>query len=240
MKIYIQTRFSIFKYPPSSWGYLKKYLNKYNLDKKIYSEWLYNPRRLDEKMRILNNFTKLSIESQTYKNYEWIFYISDDLPQKYKDELSKIKQSKVLIIKKYIEIQDVSLFNDQQEFISVRLDDDDGLHPTYLEKISNFNTPNEIIAPMNGLYFKLLDDNTNLESHEVNNTPYHVRGCGLGVYNNSIYSYGNHAKMHEKYKINFINDKNMFFVSVGKHTATNRIFLNKYTNFHSINWVLNN
>jgi hypothetical protein len=225
----------MFKYPPTPW--FKPKIR--SLNKEDYGQWLYNPERLEEKMRIFNNFTKFSIESQTYDNYEWIFYISKKLPKQYKEELAKIKKSKIIVIKNYEDIKNVSLFNDQEEFISIRLDDDDGLHPTYFEKIKDFNTPNEIIAPFYGLYFNLLNDNTSIIAHEVNNNQY-IKGCGVGAYNQSIYSYGNHAKMNTAYKVNYINDKNMFFISVHDHTVTDRKFINNKITKYNINELFNN
>jgi hypothetical protein len=222
MKIIIQTRFSIFKFPPRSWHTIG---NKYQ-NSEEYLKWLYSSKRLDEKMRIFNNFTKLSIESQTYNNYEWIFYISDSLPRKYKDQLSKIKKSKIIIIDKYKNIRDAFLLKNNENFISIRLDDDDGLHPTYFEKIKNFAFPNQIIAPMYGNYFNLSNDNINLKIQKIDNIKY-IRACGIGAYKKNIHSYGRHSTIHERHKVTFIKDENMFFVSVGEHTTSNRNFLNK-------------
>ena len=223
MKIYILTRFSLPRYPPKGFTWDKSIYS--HQDSEInYYKWLYDEERLDERMRIFNHITRPSIENQTYENYEWIFFIGQGLPDKYKKSLTEIKKSKLIIPKKYKHIGSKRLF-DKKEFISIRLDDDDAIHPKYLENIKNFNKENEIIAPFYGKYFYLNADGT-MQAQDVINKPY-IKSCGVGCYKENIYNFGSHAKLHEKFNINFIKDQNMFFMSVGKHTCTNRRFFNK-------------
>jgi len=220
MKIYILTRFSLPRYPPKGFTWDKSIYSHQNSEINYY-KWLYDEKRLDERMRIFNHITRPSIENQTYENYEWMFFIGQGLPDKYKKSLTEIKKSKLIIPKKYKHIGSKRFF-DRKEFISIRLDDDDAIHPKYLENIKSFNKENQIIAPFYGKYFHLNADGT-IQAQNVTNKNY-IKGCGVGCYRENIYSLGNHARLHEKFDVNFIKDQNMFFVSVGQHTSTNRRF----------------
>jgi hypothetical protein len=223
MKIYILTRFSCPNYPPRSFHWDRS-THPHIYNKINYYKWLYDEKRLDERMRIFNAITKPSIESQTYENYEWIFFIGKDLPDKYKKILNEIKKSKLIIINKYEDIEKENFF-DQKEFISIRLDDDDAIHPKYLEYIKDFNKENEIITPFYGKHFCLNLDGT-FQAENIINQAF-IRACGVGSYKKNIYSLGNHSTFYNRFPINFIQDKNMFFVSVGSHTSTNRTFRDK-------------
>ena len=229
MKIYILTRFAITN--SNGWPYML--LSKSNLHKK--NSWLFpesfhkaqgngnifNEQKLDQRIKIFNYITKPSIEAQTYQNYEWIFFISQDLPEKYKDILKRIKKSRCIIINTYKDIDREDYF-DEEEYISIRLDDDDAIHPKYLENIKDFNKENEIVAPYHGKLFSLNEDKTIQAQNFAND--YSIKSCGVGCYKKNIHSLGNHSSLHQRFPVNLVKDKNMFFISVGEHTSVNRIF----------------
>jgi hypothetical protein len=222
MKIYILTRFSIPCWPTlGAFCWSKELYSQRFPNIVAYNAWLYDEKRLQQRIEIFETITRYSIESQTYENYEWIFYIGKGLPSKYKNYLSEINKSKLFTIDKYTDINYENFHSSSKEgYISIRLDDDDALHPTYLEKIKDFNKPNEIIAPLYGKYFNLLQDRK-IQAHSVNNKKT-IKACGVGVYNKNIHCLNNHTKFHKKFPIYFIEDKDMFFVSVGEHTSVNR------------------
>ena len=183
---------------------------------------LFDEQRLDKRIMIFNHITKTSIESQTYQNYEWIFFISPDLPDKYKNNLKEIKKSKLIIANKYADIGREDIFS-KEEFISIRLDDDDAIHPEYLESIKDFNIENQIIAPYYGRFFNLNEDKT-IQAHDITNQGQKIKSCGTGCYRKNIYSLGNHNLFRQNFPVHFVKNKNMFFMSIGTHTYTNRRF----------------
>jgi hypothetical protein len=204
-----------------------------------YHSWLYDEKRIEKRLEFFETITKYSIERQTYDNYEWIFYIGRGLPSKYKDHLSKINKSKLFIIEKYKDINYENFNSSQEPYISIRLDDDDGLHPEYLEKIKDFDKPNEIIAPFYGKYFNLLEDGK-IQAHSVNNK-HTIKACGVGAYNKNIHCLSNHTKFRKKFPINFIENKDMFFVSVGEHTSVGRKFKkDTFNTYNNVNDLFNN
>lgn len=228
MKIYILTRFAITGL--SGWPYTQFSESRHTKNSWLFPESfhaeqadgdIFNEQKLDQRIKIFNYITKASIEAQTYQNYEWIFFISQDLPEKYKDIFKRIKKSRCIIINRYQDIDREDYF-DEEEYISIRLDDDDAIHPKYLENIKDFNKENEIIAPYYGKFFSLNEDKT-IQAQNFTNK-YSIKACGVGCYKKNIYSLGNHLYLHQKFPVNLVKDKNMFFVSVGEHTSMNRIF----------------
>jgi hypothetical protein len=240
MKIYILTRFSTPCWPLLSvFRWSKELYPKRFPNKGAYNKWLYDEKRLQKRMEIFEAITKYSIQSQTYDNYEWIFYIGKGLPSKYKDYISEINKSKLIVTDNYKDIDYENFNSSKEDYISIRLDDDDGLHPTYLEKIKDFNKPNEIIAPLYGQYFNLLKDGK-IQAHSMNNKN-GIKACGVGVCNKNIHTLKNHSKFHERFPINFIEDKKMFFVSVGEHTSVNRKLRKEtFDTYNNANDLFNN
>ena len=99
MKVYILTRFSIFD--PSTKGF------KIQRASEIYKEKLFNKKRLDAKFSFFEKMTLPSVLNQTYKDWEWHIFTSNELLENYKKKLEQLTSSytsiKICYIKNFKE-----------------------------------------------------------------------------------------------------------------------------------------
>lgn len=224
--IYVLTRFYV---PGPMYYHAKKINSKTNIvndpqfGQMPYSDWLYHEERIKQRLKIFNAVTRVSMELQTYKNFAWILFTGKGMPKKYIDEIASIPRCVIIPVDRREDIIK-KRFILNSEFITVRLDDDDALHATYLEKIQHFNTPKCIVAPMQGRYFTLMDEHTVQtglpRSNDAINCLY---SAGCGVSNRNIYKLGGHCTYAEQgYDRQLIPGENMFLQSAGAHTWSDR------------------
>lgn len=233
-KIFLYTKFSIPCFPIKK-SYPTKALN---FDLSLYNEYisyLYDPKRMLSRLFFFENITVPSIFNQTYKNFEWIVFIHKNLPQEYYNKICTINQKYNNIFNLVIIINDSSqnknLFQyhkpDEENYISVRLDDDDGLHHTYFSLVNEtFNNNYDI--NICGSKSSLLLSKNNQDIYYNFNYKKYLISCGLAAKNCNIFNCGNHATIHERYKCLELKQKNLCLMSCGDHTITNRpTILNK-------------
>ena len=207
---YISTRFSIFD--PNIGGLRLKRNAKSTQE---YKNKLFDEGRLNYKFTSFELVTLPSIKKQTYKNYIWYIFTSVHLPQKFKDRLEKsikdIKQIKCIYIDK---IKDFNKYKKESGFdvySTIRLDDDDGLAPNFLENINkHINNNNKsskyCISHINGV--KITIENNKIKYGKQRQQKNNAQG--LCAVNMDIYSCGNHTKVSDRHKTIHDKTKNMF------------------------------
>lgn len=243
-KIYIYTRFSLPMYEKyKDRNNLKTIFNSYE----EYIEYLYGDDRLEKKLFFFETLTLKTILSQTYKNYNWIIFISSLLPNKYKTYLKNIENHYYHI--NIYEIKELSIKNinlhkyhhpKEKCFLSSRIDDDDGLSTNYFDSVvKDFQTQDyDAIGSKSCL---LISKNENRLYCSNIKYPYLI-SCGLTTKNQNIFDMGSHTNIHKKYKIlnkNDDNTKNYCLMSCGDHTITKRSQNLIYRDFNIESYISN-
>ena len=207
MKIYFLTRFSIFDYDIKAFR-----INKI-LSLEDYKEELFSEARLNAKFNAFEKVTLPSIVRQTNKNYEWYIFTSSELPVKYKikliDLIKSYSQIKVLFVNSMREFFDYD-FNFDNNYATVRLDDDDGLNENFVELMQQYADADKykcIISFPNGHKYQIENDKIIVNKQKINK-PYIA--CGLAAISMNIYRCGNHTKINEKYNVILDNTPNMY------------------------------
>jgi hypothetical protein len=216
MITHIITRFSILDYD------FKGYKLTTKLDKDTYYKTLFSSERLDYKFKSFEMITLPSILNQTNQNYIWHIYTSEYLPNVYKEKLMNItnqhKSIRVYYIKSFKEFNNIT-FND--DYCTMRLDDDDGLSPQFIENLQQYkNKSNTIISHPNGKYVTIQDDKV------VIGKTVSLPNCALGLcaIGMNIHECGNHTKVAEKFSVIYDNTPDMYMINANIHCDSSRKF----------------
>jgi hypothetical protein len=212
-KHYIFTRFSI----------LDEKCKGFRMNLKDY---LFSRDRLNFKFMVFDKMTYPSIINQTYTNYEWIIYTSNYLPNFYKTKLEKYKTNNIYIL--YVDsIKEMrnsteDILKDKSNYTSMRLDDDDGLCPEFLENINKYSDKkNRVISFPNGIRYTI-DNNSNIIFGSKMNKL--KLALGLTAIEFNIFSAGHHRKVDEKYEVIYDNTSGSYFVCCSEFCDTKRKF----------------
>jgi hypothetical protein len=174
---------------------------------KDYLNILYSYSRLKKKMSIFKQLCLPSVINQTSKNWKWYIFISPLLPSDFLNEL-EICLGKYLNNYIYLHFVDdmhdfLTLSNKILEkcpkpYINCRLDDDDGIHETFVEKMERYSGMEDgnIISFTEVIRTSLNTKNNKIEYHNKLSIPNNA--VGLGSLNKNIYKFGNHTNIHEK------------------------------------------
>ena len=201
----------------------KNYLTK--------NDWILN-------FLFFEKMTLPSIINQTYKDWEWHIFTSNELPNNYKKKLESLTSShtsiKIFYIKSFKEFKFTPLPSDTS-FCTIRLDDDDGLHSSFFKNLQKYQqSKNSVVSHINGMYFTV--ENKIIKygvSREFSNIALGI--CGIGF---NIYESGNHSTLHKRYHVIYDNTPNMWYLAYGKYcdSGRNKIpkrFLNSSTTSNS-------
>lgn len=198
VKIVVMTRFSVYSHGSSMLKNTQKNIKNDN----TYLSRIYDPARLDAKMKAFKNITLPSILSQSYKNLVWNIYTSPQLPEKYMNMLKGLIKDPRIHLKIVNNMDQANGDYGRQlkkysKYISVRLDDDDGLHPQYFKLLAKSYKPGQILNPSHGLKITLSDK----EPGKMICTKFTrtFAASGLAYANGNVISIGNHTKVHEKF-----------------------------------------
>jgi len=153
MKVYILTRFSIFD--PSTKGF------KIQRASDNYKEKLFNKKRLDAKFSFFEKMTLPSVLNQTYKDWEWHIFTSNELLENYKKKLEQLTSSytsiKICYIKNFKEFNFKPSSMDKY-FCTIRLDDDDGIHSSFFNNLQKYKESKiSVVSHVNGICFTPLE-----------------------------------------------------------------------------------
>jgi hypothetical protein len=199
-----------------------------------YISELFDEHRIETRLRFFKELTLKSILNQTYKNFEWVIFISDLLPQKYKDYIQSVKNTDNRI--KLIEVTEIKRDNkylqtlhqpEEETYISCRLDDDDALCSDYFEILNKQFNEDKTIQVLGSVdyYMVMYDDKDEkfLFSTNIGKNKFMI-SAGLSCVNQHIYAIGSHSQIirEDKYRWKIINKKFSAIQSAGPHTFTER------------------
>ena len=217
MQTYIITRFSIFDplYKHFNLTDLTHY-NRYGYKSKLFSS-----RRLDFKFKVFERMTLASVIKQTNKNYSWYIYTSTQLPEKYKKKLLRMTESyvqiKCIFIDSFKEFTFIPAL--PGSYCTVRLDDDDGLSPTFLANVQKYSHyPGCIVSHSHGKKYKLVCDKI-VTGDDVIYKNIALGLCAIGM---NIYDCGSHTEIEDKYRVLYDETPNMYYLCYSEHCDSKR------------------
>jgi hypothetical protein len=224
-KVIFLTRFSILDVDEKS--FLQWVQNR----KEQHAMELFSASRLDTRFEIFEKSCLSSITRQDYDHLEWYLMTSNYLPEKYSQRLHHLVQSfpniHIVPVENFAGFhQSINTILDKEpNYISVRLDDDDGLAPTFasrLVKIAKNNSDAEVISFTRGRKCSLSKTGEMIISPKP---VYYPRSAqGLAAVNRNIYELGNHTKVHEKNVVHYDETPNMYNVFCSEWTLSKRSF----------------
>jgi hypothetical protein len=203
-------------------------MTRENEDETEYKSKLFSESRLDFKFNVFKKMTVPSILNQQKKNYTWLIYSSIYLPEKYKNELEIIakKSNKIKLI--YVDsfntfMNDIDKQIKDKNYSTIRIDDDDGLIPVYLNLLEKYkNNHGSIISFPNGIIF-MIDENQEIIYGKKK--VFQNNAQGLVAINMNIYKCGNHMEINNKYNVIYDNFDDVYYMCCSDWCDTMRKFI---------------
>lgn len=220
VKHYIFTRWSV--YDPRYFRGFKIVLDSAadELKQKLFDE-----SRLAAKFEFFEKMTYPSVRNQTYNNYEWYIYTSTLLPQEYKDKLEKFQNSNITVVyvDGYSAINrhiDKTIYA-KQNFISINLDDDDGIAPNFLEKLNGYvDQIGKVVTFSTGMNYTI-KDGTIIIGRKYRFPNINV---GIAAIGHDILKTGGHSTVHERYSVIIDETPDMWWCACSDFCDTKRAF----------------
>jgi Putative rhamnosyl transferase len=214
---YIITRFSVLDTKTNKFRLTRKRSNS-NIKKS-----LFNTTRLDNKFALFDKMTYPSVKNQSYKHFTWLIYASPQLPAAYKLKLKKYESPhiKIIYVNNFKEMDaDIEAQIKKDSFTTIRLDDDDGLNPEYLEMLNKYESEKgAIISAPHGRWYRLRDGEVQMRKR-INQKNL---ALGLAAIGFNIYKAGNHMKVHEKHRVIYDNMPDAFVRSCSEMSNTQQV-----------------
>jgi len=179
---------------------------------------------METKFSIFEKMTLPCVIAQNDPNWVWYIFTSPSLPclERLKTAVKDEPRIKVLLVSnvdKFYEFVRIFL-SVQSNYISVRLDDDDGISPDFISKLRLYeDRDGHFIKFTNGQKTTLRDDEVVFGS----DVRYRLQLGLFAAVNENVYCI-NHSKIDHKYPIVFDNSPRMFYVFCGASTHTKRKF----------------
>ena len=229
---YIITRLSVLDLTPTrksntpGYSETKWYLKEQSPEEK--KAYLFNPRRLSTKFNAFERMTAPSIKAQTYQGYTWLIYTSDQLPAAYKERLEKHEGAKIKIIyvKNFYEME-VDLdrrLRGKTNYTTLRIDDDDGLNPVFLEEINKYaskpSAKGTIISIPRGRLYTIRGNKIIYGSRVFSKRI----ALGLTAVGFNIMDAGIHTQVNKKHTVIYPTMNNAFSLFASKESLTKRKF----------------
>lgn len=214
MKHYIITRFSILD-SPTKQGFRNNS-----------EDHLFSKNRLDFKFFVFDKITYNSVTNQTYTNYKWLIYASNYLPKIYKEKLNKYKDTNINIIYvnnfKDMKTSKEKFLKNQNNYSTIRLDDDDGISYNFLELVNKYSDQKyKIISFPNGIRYTIDKYNNIVFGSKIN---FPKIALGLTAIGFDIYMVGSHMNIDKKYEIIYNNTENIYCLCCSEFCDTKRKF----------------
>lgn len=181
---------------------------------------LFDKVRLNTKFTLFDKLTYPSIRNQSYKSYTWLIYASPYLPNNYKQKLEKYQNShiKVIYVKNFKEMnENIEGQIKHDDFSTIRLDDDDGLNPDFLEMLNKYKSEKgAIVSAPHGRWIRIQNGEFKIRGRI--NSKHMAQGlAGIGF---NIYTAGNHTRVHEKHRVIYDDLPEAFFRSCSQTSDT--------------------
>lgn len=227
MRIHVHTRFSIADH------LFKGFILTRNTDEKDYLLTLFSKERLAVKFAAFETFTLPSILSQTWNDWEWHIYISLGAPADFKARLNSLvsvdSRIHVQEVSSMKQVADISTQLDSQAPLligSMRLDDDDALHPSIFQRLQNFacEPKGTVVGLIGGVLSDLVDGVPRASTKPFGRHPY-VIALGMTRIGDNVFAVGNHYTAHVRHPCCYIfAEEGMipFLCFANEHTDTAR------------------
>ena len=190
-------------------------------EKEAYTEFLYQPSRLEKRFLL---FEKFCLETfLSFPASEHLFLAIDcssSLPPSFQKELCKLQEKSkgILIFQDFSYDQIISSiltpYPTSTPYYIARLDDDDGLHSTFHEKCRNYcvseRAPQTVLSFSEGFFYEESE-------HRLHPVSSPKIACGLTVFGRvgetSIPSTGSHRKVDSKFELIIDSSPSMYVVT---------------------------
>jgi len=198
---YIITRFSVADYT------CKGFVQTRILSESAYLAQLFEASRLNGKFHAFETMTLPSVNAQTCANYTWLLFTSTALPPESVDRLQRATASnpriRILPVGSFAEMNAAIRVQTATEttYTTLRLDDDDGLCPTFLERLTPYTIPllsNAIVTFPRGKRFTYSNDG-GIQWLETFRYP--LLAIGLAAIGMNIYECGSHDELGSRYAV---------------------------------------
>jgi hypothetical protein len=236
-KILVFTRFSVYNYPS---GVIRKH-QKQIRSEADYLRVIYGAERLDEKFAAFEERTVPSMKAQSVPPTRWMVFTSPQLPSAYRRRLARalkgVPGAEVVMVRDHaqmLERSDEALKEAGGATVTVTLDDDDALHPRFLETVAARARPGHILSPRAGYMLH--------EDGRATRFSYPRDSCaatGLAFADGNVLRLGNHTAIHTRPghpPIDFLPYKNVFVrvrhgANLAEHRRGNKLFPFSFENF---------
>jgi hypothetical protein len=219
MHHYIITRFSILDEN-------RKIFPSWSTSTPPIKENLFAEKRLDFKFMVFDKMTYASIKNQNYHNYTWLIYASIYLPTIYKNKLEQYAENNIKII--YVENframnNDINNnIKNANDFTTIRLDDDDGLCPEFLENLNKYSKEkNKIISFTNGIKYTIDNKNNIIFGSKIS---WPRNAFGMSAIEFNVFSAGNHNRVHTKHEVIYDHTPDSYYACCSEFCDTKRKF----------------
>ena len=226
MSVIFLTRFSI---PVPEEG-RRPFVAARNKKYKDYLNILFSYERLQRKMSIFEKLSIPSFVAQTSKDFKWYIITSHKLPSNFLNKLENLLKPHSFIklhfvdnLGEFYKLSDSLLSKIKENYISCRIDDDDGIEKTFVEKMLKYvSLPQKHVIS----FPSTIQTTYDVESKQIIFHPGEVKkknhSVGLGTVNYNIYRCGNHTKIHENYSVVYDNTPGMVFQTCDEFCDTKR------------------
>ncbi len=221
MKVYFITRFSVLDHGHKSFNLTR---DNNELD---YAVKLFSTERMGEKFEVFEKVTLPSVLSQTNKEYKWLIFASNYLPQIYKERLANLldqhAQIELRFVESFKEIGNIlKTYPLEKNYATVRLDDDDGIGKKLVELLQLYKDKDQsIISFPYGNQYKL--ENGAVLVSENDHFVQKI-ALGLSAINMNIQNCGNHKEVDQHYRVIYNDTRGMYLLFCSPLTDTARKF----------------
>lgn len=195
-------------------------------DARRYGQLLFDRRRLDHKFDTFKQITLPSVTAQSHTNWKWIIYTSDLLPPEYAAKLNECVAPYpgigVRAVRSFAEFFKRSQSYDYGDsFATVRLDDDDGVGPVFVERLQRYaGSPGTVVCFTEGRLVKLTRGRVLVgEAFSEKNSALGLSGIGLNIYN-----CGRHTDIDSRFPVIYDSTPEMLLLCCSPFTDTRRGF----------------
>jgi GR25 family glycosyltransferase involved in LPS biosynthesis len=220
--IHIFTRFSICD---------KSYTGLRVTKREDYESFLFSRERLDYKFTCFEKVTVPSVFAQQHTNWHWIIYISTKLPLAYRIRLESTLGHRDNIYIVAVESMRECVNHRKayltprlgNSYITIRLDDDDGLQSAFLSRLTQYRSfYGSIISFPNGREYTVDENGGIVLGKTVSNKN---NAQGLAAVNMDILQCGNHTKVNEAYNVVYDHADEAYMIACSPiYTDTCRLF----------------
>jgi len=216
MHHYIITRFSIADYS------CKGFVQTRHLSEAAYLAQVFGPARLDGKFQAFELMTAPSVQAQTQTNYTWLIYTDKRLPQSYKDRLLSLSKKNEKIQIRFVESfqemnEDVEKEIKDKDCTTLRLDDDDGLAPTFLEHLEPYTYRRGLIVSFpQGKRFSVRNGAVVF----TETFRYPLLAIGLAAVGMNVYTCGSHCDLNKTYPVVYDERPDMWYCCASEFQDT--------------------